>query len=71
MLSEMIDKIEQYAPAEVAKMLVQFKSLSAGPMNSFVHGGIHPLRRRAEGFPLQLLDQIVRGSNGLAQFARW
>jgi hypothetical protein len=46
-------------------MLAHFKDVSWHAMNSFVHGGIHPLRRASEGFPLQLVEQILRNSNGL------
>ena len=35
-------------------------------MNSFVHGGIHPLRRNADGFPVHLALQVLRNSNGLS-----
>jgi|LNAP01.1.fsa_nt_gb hypothetical protein len=35
-------------------------------MNSFVHGGIHPLRRSADGFPVHLALQVLRNSNGLS-----
>lgn len=35
-------------------------------MNSFVHGGIHPLRRSAEGFPVHLVLQVLRNTNALA-----
>jgi hypothetical protein len=37
-------------------------------MNSFVHGGIHPLQR-TEGFPIELAAQVVRRSNGIAHIA--
>lgn len=30
-----------------------------------MHGGIHPLRRHADGFPVHLALQILRNSNGL------
>jgi hypothetical protein len=46
-------------------MLVQFKDVSWNAMNSFVYGGIHPLRRSAEGFPVHLALQVLRNSNGL------
>lgn len=38
-------------------------------MNSFVHAGLHPLRRSREGFPVQLADQVVRNSNGMMHMA--
>lgn len=37
-------------------------------MNSFVHGGIHPLQR-ADGFPVELAAQVVRNSNGISHIA--
>ena len=37
-------------------------------MNSFVHGGIHPLQR-TDGFPAVLAAQVVRNSNGISHIA--
>ena len=37
-------------------------------MNSFVHGGIHPLQR-TDGFPVELAAQVVRNSNGISHIA--
>lgn len=68
--SEMIEQIGkrvgQGAPAIAHQMLVQFKDVSWHAMNSFVHGGIHPLRRSAEGFPVHLALQVLRNANALA-----
>ena len=50
-------------------MLAQFKEVSLASLNSYVHGGIHVLARQAEGYPLQLVDQVVRNSNGLQTMA--
>lgn len=67
--SEMIDQIGKRVgpsvPAAAHQMLAHFKDVSWHAMNSFVHGGIHPLRRQAEGFPNHLALQILRNSNGL------
>ena len=38
-------------------------------MNSFVHGGIHPLQRSATGFPQELAETVIRASNGVMHFA--
>lgn len=46
-------------------MLSHFKDVSWTAMNSIVHGGIHPLRRSADGFPVDLAPQVLRDSNGL------
>lgn len=68
--SEMIEQIGkrvgQGAPPAAHQMLTQFKNVSWHAMNSFVHGGIHPLRRSADGFPVHLALQVLRNSNGLS-----
>ena len=65
MVADMLTAIDGKAPAAATQMLTQFKDVTAGALNSFVHGGIHPLHRQAEGYPLPLLIQVVRASNGL------
>ena len=65
MLAEMLSAIDGKAPPVATQMLTQFKDVTAGALNSFVHGGIHPLHRQREGYPLPLLVQVVRSSNGL------
>ena len=67
--SEMIEQLGKRVganvPAAAHQMLVHFKDVSWHAMNSFVHGGIHPMRRQAEGFPVPLAVQVLRNSNGL------
>ena len=67
--SEMIEQIGkrvgQGAPAAAHQMLSHFKDVTWHAMNSFVHGGIHPLWRSTEGFPIDLALQVLRNSNGL------
>lgn len=66
---EMIDqigkRIGQGVPPAAHQMLSHFKDMSWHAMNSFVHGGMHPLRRSADGFPVDLALQVLRNSNGL------
>ncbi|MGH8784780.1 MAG: DUF6988 family protein [Cupriavidus necator] len=68
-VSEMIKQIGMRAgqgvPTAAHQMLSHFKEVSWNAMNSFVHGGIHPLRRTADGFPVQLVLQVLCNSNGL------
>ncbi|MGW8274756.1 DUF6988 family protein [Xanthomonas axonopodis] len=52
-------------PTGAYEMFAHFKDVTWSAMNSFVHGGIHPLRRLEEGFPLPLALQTLRNSNGL------
>jgi hypothetical protein len=68
-VTEMIDQIGKQvparAPAAAHQMLSTFKDTSWHAMNSFVHGGIHSLRRHADGFPVNLALDILRNSNAL------
>jgi hypothetical protein len=57
------------APAAAHQMLANFKDVQLKALNSFVHGGIHSLRRHSDGFPLSLILDIVRSSNGLSTMA--
>jgi hypothetical protein len=53
------------AAAAPAAMLGRFDDMQRHALNSFVHGGIHALRRHHDGFPLNLVRQLVECSNGL------
>lgn len=65
MIEQIGKRVGQGVPPVAHQMLVQFKDVSWHAMNSFVHGGIHPLRRSAEGFPVHLALQILRNANAL------
>src|SRR5690606_26522142 len=66
MLSEMIAQLHGKAPAEPLNMLLEFKEYSWKPLSSFIHGGIHAIHRHSKGYPLSLLEQMVRISNGVS-----
>ena len=44
MIDQIGKRVGPSVPAAAHQMLVQFKDVSWHAMNSFVHGGIHPLR---------------------------
>ncbi len=66
MLSEMLEKLQGKAPQESVNMLLEFKEYSWKPLSSFIHGGIHAIHRHSKGYPLPLLEQMVRISNGVS-----
>ena len=66
MIDQIGKRVGQDTPAAAHQMLVHFKDISWNAMNSFVHGGIHRLRRNADGFPVHLALQVLRNSNGLS-----
>jgi hypothetical protein len=65
MIRQIENRVGQGVPVAAHLMLSHFKDVSWSAMNSFVHGGIHALRRTADGFPLHLDLQVLRNSNGL------
>lgn len=67
--AEMLKALEAKAPIGLIQPLNEFKSVAMNGLNSFVHGGIHPLTRIKEGFPEVLALQLVRNSNGIMHFA--
>lgn len=53
------------AAAAPAAMLGRFEDMQRHALNSFVHVGVHALRRHQDGFPRQLVWQLIECSNGL------
>ncbi|MCP8687770.1 DUF6988 family protein [Marinobacterium sedimentorum] len=66
MLSEMLEKMQGKAPEEAVNMLLEFKEYSWKPLSSFIHGGIHAIHRHSKGYPIPLLEQMLRISNGVS-----
>ena len=66
---EMIKQIDGKAPAEATRMLSEFRDLTWKASSSYVHGGIHAMKRHGEGYPVQLLKQILTNSNGLVMLS--
>ena len=72
-LPQVQDMLSLLASAPSAKVpfdaLSEFKSSAWGALNSYTHGGIHPLSRMAEGYPMELIVTNVKVSNALAMVA--
>src|ERR1039458_4660534 len=66
---DMLDALNKHAPEGLSAPLSEFNQYSRHALNSFVHGGIHPLRRAQDGFPVELAARVVVMSNGLLHFA--
>lgn len=65
LLSELLVELEGKAPAQALGPLNEFKEYSWKPLSSFIHGGIHAVSRHSNGYPIELLAQALRSSNGL------
>lgn len=64
-VGQMLAEIEQKAPQVPVDQLNEFKHYSWRPLNSFVHGGLHAVNRHGQGFPLELVCNQIKNSNGL------
>jgi len=69
-MEEMIRQIERkasdgLAPSAVAPQFRIFKDLAWGPLNSFVHSGIHPTMLQTMGYPLDGAINTMKNANGL------
>lgn len=69
MAKTMLDEIVGKAPHGAVEMLAHFKDVNAPALHSFVHGGIHAIQRGLTGYPVELLANVVRSSNGLYTMA--
>ena len=65
-LADMVQDLAVKAPPPAYDALSRFKNNSWKALNSYAHAGIHPIRRHADGYPEQLLHDILRNANGLA-----
>jgi hypothetical protein len=68
-LSGLLVELEGKAPAQALAQLNEFKEYSWKPLSSYIHGGIHAITRHFNGYPIELLEQAVRSSNGLQVMA--
>lgn len=64
--NEMLKQIEGRAPKPAYDMLIAFRDAQMKTLNSFVHGGLHPLARIQDGYPIPLLVNVVKCSNALS-----
>lgn len=68
-IQEMLDALGKTAPPSIAKMLGELKQGAWGPLNSYVHTGIHPLMQAHHGYPPEYALQTLRNANGLSTMA--
>lgn len=71
MLAEMLKELEKSstAPGPIVEQLKQYRDVTWKAMNSYAHGGLHPLSRTLAGYPVQLTYDVVRNSNAIVALA--
>ncbi|WP_316675766.1 DUF6988 family protein [uncultured Tolumonas sp.] len=67
-LSEMLTQLknESSAPQHIVEQLYEYKDATWKALNSYTHGGMHPLTRIKSGYPYQLMYNSLRNSNAVA-----
>ena len=71
MLAEMFKQLDSdiAAPLALVAQLKQYRDATWKVMNSYAHGGLHPLSRTLNGYPIELVYDIVRNSNAIVALA--
>lgn len=64
--AQMMQALDKSGPQQAHEALARFKENSWKALNSYAHAGIHPIRRHHDGYPLKLLHDVLRNTNGLA-----
>ncbi|ENW05275.1 DUF6988 family protein [Acinetobacter beijerinckii] len=66
-LSKMLEELlSAQTPAHnIVLALMELKNYSWDAMNSFVHSGLHAVRRNITGYPTELIYTIIKQSNNL------
>jgi hypothetical protein len=62
---DMLEALSKSGPKEAYDALAGFKDNSWKALNSYVHAGIHPIRRHSEGYPMALAHGTLCNANGL------
>ena len=65
-IAQMMNDLAKRAPPPTYDALSRFKDNSWKALNSYAHAGIHPICRHGDGYPVQLLLDVLRNANGLA-----
>ncbi|MEO8119333.1 MAG: hypothetical protein ABI606_08420, partial [Rhodoferax sp.] len=66
-LADMLKELESnpMAPGPIVAQLREFKEMTWKQLNSYTHGGIHPLTRLLSGYPPQLTYDAMRNANAV------
>ncbi|WP_322548046.1 DUF6988 family protein [Stenotrophomonas geniculata] len=70
MLSKMLEAFAKVAELDnLLPHLIELKVHAWAPLNSFVHAGVHAMRRSRDGVPMPLAINVIRMSNNLSMMA--
>lgn len=72
-ISKMLKQLEdKNTPAHhTVLQLIKFKEISWKALNSYVHSGLHAVKRNIHGYPGELVFPVIRQSNNLMYIASY
>jgi hypothetical protein len=65
-VKDMLADLSRDGPPGAGRILTRFRDRLWDGLNSFVHGGIHPLQRKSHGYPTTLLEDLIKNSNAVS-----
>lgn len=67
MMAEMLKQLDAQpdAPKHIVGQLKEYRDVTWKVLNSFSHGGIHPLSKNVSGYPPKLIYDALRNSNAV------
>lgn len=69
-LADMLIELDaSNAPPQLIAQIKQYRDVNWKALNSYAHGGIHPIARNMNGYPPQLSIDALRNSNALVAFS--
>lgn len=71
MLADMLKRLESVpeAPKHIVAQLQAYRDVAWKALNSYTHGGMHPLSRYVTGYPAKLVHDSLCNSNGILLMA--
>lgn len=71
MVKDMLDALKHSssAPQPIIGQINEYKDVTWKALNSFTHGGFHPIARSVTGYPPSLLFNILRNCNAVSVIA--
>ncbi|WP_425125954.1 DUF6988 family protein [Burkholderia anthina] len=70
MLADMLKELDTSdAPTSLLEQVKNYRDVAWKALNSYTHGGLHPLARTVSGYPPQLTIDVLKNSNGLTCIA--
>lgn len=64
-VKDMLEALVKSGPPGSGRLLTRFRDRLWDGLNSFVHGGLHPVARRQSGYPAELLADVLKNSNAV------